>query len=702
MYTYEKETGDLLFDGFEKGVAPSPHQGIANLQGVNLQTEMGEVMCSYARVSQTQPTITNGTFSALSSTTVTYSGTPVLRVGATVQITATSISGLSTVFYWVQQISGTTITLQTNIPGTATAVSGLGLSGTATFNTVNMSTSVQGCVEQYLSGSNTFFRYYVLTNNGYVWVNDTGLTIFGVSPGWFLIDTSSIAPNNNAAGIGLLNGYVHVFVESTIYCKETVLLGVSSTGSPGWDPFTGGQMNTQIGSMNSHLAITSQSNTLTYCDGPFLGTIQTSSNSGSAATAPIWSYGTYTFSGSTLTITGLVGGSLPLINSTITFTSSGANPLTTNQLYYVKGITKGSTSTTMTVSTTVGGSASSPSGGTGTFYFNTYQPTQSSTAGTYIFSPQALTLPFTAVSQSLCEIGNTVVVGCQSNFLYFWDEISPLATNFIPLPENNSAYMVNVNNMAYVFAGNKGNIYITNGSTASAAISIPDYCAGTPGTPSSYIEPYFTWGGAAYIRGRVYFSIQDQTSTKAGNCGGIWSFVPTQNLFAGQDIGLALRLEAQNSYGTYNGMAPVILNSQTQNANGPQYYTAWTSSVTSPSYGIDGSSTAPFVGGAVIETDCVPTGTVLGQQKKTFSNIEVKLAAPLATGESVAVNYRQNITDAWATAGSVTEESINPQSAIISPLAFQNTQWLQLQVVLTSTTSSPSFVRVSEIRVRTT
>lgn len=701
-YRYEKETGDLVFDGFEKGIAPSPHQGIANLQGVNLQTEMGEAMCSYTRVQQSQAPITNGTFMASTSTIVTYAGAAALRVGATIQVTISTITGLSTTFYWVQQISGNQITLQTNIPGTATAVSGLGITGTATFNTVNLNTPVQGCFEQYLSGSSTFYRYYILTNSGYVWCNDTGLTIFGINPGWFLIDTSSIAPNNNAAGIGILNGYVHVFVESTIYCKETALLGVNSLNNLGWDTFIAGQMNTQVGSLNSHFAITSQNNTLTYCDGPFLGTIQSSSNSGSSTTAPLWSYGTYTFSGSTLTITSLIGGSLPLVNSTITFTSSGTNPLTTNQLYYVKSITKGATNATMTVSTTVGGAAVTPSGGTGTFYFNTYQPTQSGTASTYIFSPQALTLPFTAVSQSICEIGNTIVIGTQSNFIYFWDEFDPLPTNFIPLPENNSVYMINVNNMAYIFAGNKGNIYITNGSTASAAISVPDYCAGIPGTPTSYIEPYFIWGGAAYIRGRVYFSIQDQTASKTGNCGGVWSFVPTQNLFAGEDVGLTLRLEAQNSYGTYNGVTNIILNSQTQNVIGPQYYTAWTSSISGPSYGIDGSGTTPFLGGAKIETDCVPTGTVLGQQKKTFSNIEIKLAAPLATGESVAVNYRQNITDAWATAGIATTEPTNPQSVIVSPLAFQNTQWLQLQGVLTSTNSAPSFVRVIEMRVRTT
>lgn len=713
MWRKEKtEDGqDLIWDGAEKGIADSPHQGTANLQGVNLQTETGEVMVSYARVLQSQPG-DNSTIHTLLQVNSSHLETSFnLTNGVWITVSSSTISGLSNGQYYVVNSTGTSsvaaASFQLSTTYNGSGVSGLG-SGTASFTLFRaMGQPVQAATETYVDTSNvTQYRYFVLDINGLVWVYDTAVVNSG-SQGvinWFLPDTTILATNANAGGIAVFNGYVHVFVGNLIYVKETVLLGNTNSGGTGWDVFTGGNLNSSSASTNSHFAIVTQNNTLTYCDGAFVGTIESSSNAGTPTTVPIWSYGQYFTTGTgtttTITVTNQIGGSNIINGSTVTFTSSGTPPtgITVTDRYYVINTVTSGASVTFSIATTPGGSAITLGVSTnGLQYFNTYKPVTANAANTFIFSPQALTLPFNAVSQSLCEISTQLVIGTQSNQIFFWDEISPLANNFIPLPENNAKYMVNVNNMAYIFAGSKGNIYITNGSTASAAISVPDYCAGVPGTPSSYIEPYFTWGGAAYIRGRVYFSIQDQTSTKAGNCGGIWSFVPTQNLFAGQDVGLALRLEAQNSYSNYNGSATVILNAQNQNANGPQYWAGWVSSVSSPTYGIDFSSTLPFTGGAVIETDGVAIGTLL--DKTSLAQIEYKLATPLASNESVTMAYRLNLTDAWTSLAQTQIETTNPLAGIFTP-NFQNAQWLQLQATLNSTTSNPTFVRLTEIRVR--
>jgi hypothetical protein len=252
--------------------------------------------------------------------------------------------------------------------------------------------------------------------------------------------------------------------------------------------------------------------------------------------------------------------------------------------------------------------------------------------------------------------------------------------------------------MMYVFAGNKGNVYITDGSVVSHVYSVPDYCAGVPGTPSSYIEPYFTWQAAMYLRGRVYFSILDQTSTKAGNCGGIWSFVPTQNYFIQQDVGISLVLENQNSYGSYSGGASVLIPFQNQQAIAPQYFSGWFSSISYSSYGIDFTGTYPSVP-VVIETDIIPVGTYL--EKRSFANVEYKLNSPLLSGETVTIQWREAITNAW-TADTVTnfeQETSNPISGVYK-VNFQNLQWLQLKIVLTPNgISTFSGNRLSEIRI---
>jgi len=173
--------------------------------------------------------------------------------------------------------------------------------------------------------------------------------------------------------------------------------------------------------------------------------------------------------------------------------------------------------------------------------------------------------------------------------------------------------------------------------------------------------------------------------------------VPTQNFFIGQDTGLSLRLENQASYATYNGMSPVLLASQTQNAIAPQYWNAWVSSVSSPTYGIDFTGTGTL-NPCVIETDLIPTGTLL--DKTTFNQIEYKLSAPLIDGETVTMKYRLNSTDAYATCGTEVVETSTGLSGYV-PASFEKGQWLQLQISLNPLTSpNGSFVRLKEVIVR--
>lgn len=397
----------------------------------------------------------------------------------------------------------------------------------------------------------------------------------------------------------------------------------------------------------------------------------------------------------------LISGSFPTIEIFATripalFFTNGALPtaITAGTIYY---IVYTGTSFQVFSAASGGDPLDTVTGASGDQYFNTFDPTSAAGQTLTIFSPQALFLPYYEVAQCMANIGSVVLIGGRGNVLYPWDEVNSLTGDIITLPENNTVNIVVVNNMGYVFTGQKGNVYITNGSTASPVISVPDYCAGIAGTPNSYIEPYFAWGGAMYVRGRVWFSILDQTVTKTGNCGGIWSFIPTQNLFIGQDTGLSLRLENQSSYGTYNGVSPVLLASQQQQAMGVQYWSGWYSSISAPTYGIDFTDTIPTTP-AVIETDLIPTGDILN--KRTFEQIGYQLSTPLASGETVTVFYRQNGNASYASAGTVKAESVTDLSGYFS-INFEKGQWLQLKIILTPlASSSSSFVRLKTINIR--
>lgn len=712
-YTKNKE-GEIIVSGWENGIATSPHKGIASMQGVNISTETGEVMCSYSRVQQSQVSM-SGTLTQVTGSTVSVSGaTPAsapLLIGSWITVTGSSIANLSNGDYYVANntIGFNLFSLKSTFTSTNDYISNFG-AGTASFNTnsFDMGSPVASATEPYFDSNNTAqFRYYILDANGRLWVQDTStLSVSNITkPLWFLPNTSPISNYGGGvtvtpSGLAILNGWIFVFAGNGIFVKSTIQLAT------GFVNFSAGSSMGTINNTFQHTAFTGHQGKLYYCDDAYLGSIfpNTSLLTG---VNNIQSYASYTTTGTTNTLSVLISGSIPSTASSSSSsripavflkTSTGTQPtnLTAGVIYYIKWL--GGTFEVYAALT--GGSALDTStGAVGTQYFNTFGPISGDGNTVITFTPQRFNLPFFETCQSIAELGNNILIGCKGNVIYPWNQVDVLPSDIINIPENNVVNIITVNNMGYIFAGSKGNIYLTNGSTASPAISVPDYMAGIAGTQATYFEPYFTWGGATYLRGRVYFSILDQTSTKVGNCGGIWSFVPTNNIYIGQDTGLSLRIENQNSYGTYNGVAPVLLVSQAQTATSPQFWSGWYSSITSPTYGIDFTNTSTSTV-AVIETDLIPTGYLLGEQKKTFENIEYKLSTPLAVGESVSVAYRKTSTEAYTDMGSAVVESTASQSGYF-PANFENTKWLQLKITLTPlSNSSSTFVRLTEIIIR--
>jgi hypothetical protein len=700
-YNIDK-TGKITINGFEKGIGVSPLKGIGNIQAGNITTEPGEVMCNFARTLQSQPVSASiGTLTQTDSSHLTLTaGISTLTAGIWINISASTISGLATGNYWISTSNGTVITVSSYYNSATLGSFG---TGTASFTLLrNMGNPIASATEKYCNGTTFQYRYYILEANSLVWVYDTAIS---GSNGfnWFLPDYDIATIGTNATGITVLNGWILVFAGNTIWCKSTVNLGNMTVNTTTWASFSYGYMQSPANSPNPHYALTGHQGKTYYTDGNFIGSIYPRTSL-LTSLANIQSYAKYTAVTTVGTLSTLIGGSVPYLDGTIrvptVFFSTGTQPtnLTAGTIYYILYATAGTFSVFSAAS---GGVAIDiASGAAGDQYFNTFFPTSAGGKATITFTPQHLNLPFFETTQSLGECGNLIFIGCKGNVLYPWNQIDPIPGDLIPLPENNVVNLVTVNNMLYIWAGARGNIYVTNGSTASLVLTVPDYCAGVPGTPSSYIEPYFIWGGAMYLRGRVWFSILDQTSGKAGNCGGIWSFVPTQNFWIGQDTGLSLRCENQSSYGSYSGVCNVLLPAQNQNAKSPQYWSGWQNSYDvahSTQFGIDFTSTTTSTP-CIVETDLIPTGTLT--EKKTFERIEYKLSTDLSNGgdNTPAIKYRQNSTDAWVSCGTAVVETSTLSGYF--PINFEKGQWLQLQVTLTPLTgSTSSFVRLTQIIV---
>ena len=198
----------------------------------------------------------------------------------------------------------------------------------------------------------------------------------------------------------------------------------------------------------------------------------------------------------------------------------------------------------------------------------------------------------------------------------------------------------------------------------------------------------------------MYCSILDQTATKAGNCGGNWSFIPSENVDPEQDVGSSLRLENQNSYGDYDGYSPLMIVDQEQNGKSPKYWAAWQDSYDSgtANFGIDYSTENP-VTEYIVETDLLQSGTNL--DRTTFNQVEYKLTTPPAAGDDVALHYRLSPKATWTALADKREQTDTVLSGIYQ-VNFQKTEWLQIRAVGTTSgdASTSTFVPLREIRLR--
>lgn len=311
------------------------------------------------------------------------------------------------------------------------------------------------------------------------------------------------------------------------------------------------------------------------------------------------------------------------------------------------------------------------------------------TPATYVFDQTAV-LPFNDIAQCLSFLGNTLLIGGINNIIYPWDTFSQLSSYPILLAESNIQKMVTVNTNTYALVGNRGRIYYTNGSQATLFKKIPDHISGT-------VEPYFTWGGLTSNKNQIYFSasVTDNAGVAINQYGGVWAIdVDTK----------AIRLANKLSYGTYAGYANCIIPNFSTSPAGAGLYIGWNSGAST--YGIDKTISTPYTGGeATIDSDLIPIGTVL--KPTTSGRVEFKLAVPIVSGETVKLQYRKAFSDSFTDISTSTlfnfsgiaTKDWNGFAGVYQNVNFENSQWIQIRAVLTSTATSPSYVRLTQIRL---
>ncbi len=332
-------------------------------------------------------------------------------------------------------------------------------------------------------------------------------------------------------------------------------------------------------------------------------------------------------------------------------------------------------------------------------YGQTFNPLNNTT---YTFAKAVVEIPTVDQATCLAELGINLMIGGIRNLAYPWNRTGTVSGSSIlnsysyPIwfSESLIQRMITIKNNTYVFVGNRGNIHITNGSQSDIWMKVPDHISGT-------VEPYFQWGGCAGTKDELLFSMQatDNNGTKLTTYGGIWAVnVNTKTL----------RLVNELSYGTNGGYAPALMalipmpgvTTDSGNPKGLGFYAGWDSGASI--YGRDRAQFSQYTSGqSIIETEIIPIGTF--NKPRNLTQIEYKLSTPLVGNESIEIQQRLFFGNAtvspWTSIFVDTLSSSPIGLSNTHPTDFANAQWIQFKIILTSTASSPSYVRLKQIRV---
>jgi len=689
-YRIEKngENKDIVIDGWENGIADSPFTGIPDMRGIDPSSVLGEASVALKTTAMyTQAPITNATVTADHPTdTFTYDGVIPLEVNTAIKFTNTGgalPTGLSVdTAYYIKTIpTSTTFTIsEVSAGGTVLNITGSG-SGTNTFSTIQMGTPK--CLKSLNIVSQVgldMFYYFILDSNKRIWIYDSTAPGLESSNKWVYMHnqpSESIYPTGFIEFEGYKN---HLFLFSYSYVNVIRLLD-TSTALPSlaylttknswvtsWKQIT--HLGTVSSSINSRYSLVGQDDKLYFCNNNYIGSIGTTTDATESDYMGKFSLAETHSASDGVTTNG---------SSTITTATNFFQNTDVGAIIVGTGIPSGTTIASVTNSKTA---VLLYENATITATGVTFTITQS-----YSYNDLALNIPNTESSNCLAELGEDLLIGTLSEKIYPWDRISPSFKFPIFCPERRIERMVTLGTNTFIFAGNRGNIYITNGTNVDNYKKIPDHLSNT-------INPYFTWKNAIGIRNKLYFglSVTNNAGTTINEYGGLWEIdIKTGSLV----------LKNKLSYGTYSGYVFALTENKMRypygasSADGYGLYIGWYSGSVG---GVDIGSSLPYSGGeSYIDTDMIPIGQFI--EKTTPTNLEFKLSTPLVTGESVAIYYRDNITEAYTLVPITQGGGVGDLSGIAIP-NFENLEWIQLRAVLTSTATSPSYVRLREIRIR--
>lgn len=675
-FRYEKNQNgeqDLVIDGFEKGIAPSPFMGIGNMRNLTIDYYQGIAYVNYKRLPcllTNQGTDVRNVTITIASPAVFTANSHNLREGNTLYFTTSGSlpTGLSlnTPYYVISAgLTANDFEVSTSPGGSA----------------INTSGTQSGTHQYHISMAAP--AYKTQSPAGIIYFSDTlGIIFKQTAVNGNTFDILTGCPGTPNAGLEFWNNYLFAFSAFSI--------NVCGTGA-GDAGILSNQWNTAAASTGVWPIQTSGlTMTGTPAAGDTSATISTYTDAQGNARA-FWNgpSGTYPMfvtltSGSQTVYASLTQGSAtvtwyPALNLAANNASSfSVRPMERTFLPQAGFIHPS------LVSINDGNLYFGNDNAVGSFEVNPNQVFDKANMKTFAYNGAALGLPTNEQAIALTELRNQLLVGSFYK-IYPWDRFSPQWLNPIPMPEKLSK-MINILNNVYITAGNKGYVYISNGYNAQKFAKLPDNISGA-------VDPAWLWGGIMTHRQKLWVqALAVNSQSSANTIAGIFSI----NLDDG-----TINMESQNSFGlvaSTTTQAGLLIDNNNITLNYDNYYSAWNSGAATVWGGIDYNDTTLWSGGeSLIETDIIPIGTFA--QNRTFISAEFKLDQPLRTGDAISLYARKSLSDSYVLLGTTTTALL---SDFYEPLPFEQWQWVQFKVVLTAnaTATASSFNRLREIRIR--
>jgi len=296
----------------------------------------------------------------------------------------------------------------------------------------------------------------------------------------------------------------------------------------------------------------------------------------------------------------------------------------------------------------------------------------------------AITLPDGYYAITIAELGSRLMVGTSTATSWFGRSLSQEASIFpyrigvsatafddpITIANANCVQQIKVcNGIMYITAGDRGNLYISNGTKYTQVRTIPYF------NGAGYYPEVTYYPNAISINrlGNLVIGISVNSN---GDNGGIYEINITSGNYEVSQLNL---LELPDGYSGGDTAVGFI-----QQDRGSLMYYGFQSVNTYGVYSVYQECYGNYE--AVVESPLYIIGNKLNP--KTFENVELTFGRPLVDAQGVKIYYRNSISGNWTLTGTFDFTTFGSVNTIRGKALIPTTSILQIKIALTADTTS--------------